>query len=57
MLDEKKLREYDEYLVDRENRRLKGKLTKEELEEEAALEKEKEIVKKYFSRLRNCLQE
>jgi len=51
MLDEKKLRQYDEYLFDRENRKMKGKLTNEELAEEKALEAEKAYVSNFFKSL------
>lgn len=50
MLDENKLKEYDERLVEYESRKLKGMLTNKELEEEKALNTEKELVSKFFAK-------
>lgn len=48
MLDEKKLKEYDEYLVDRESRKMKGTLTNKEKAEDAAIAAEKAWVANFF---------
>lgn len=52
MLDEKKLREYDEKLFDREARKMNGSLTKEELAEEAAIKAEQAVVAEFFKGLK-----
>ncbi|MBQ8218417.1 MAG: hypothetical protein IJZ79_01370 [Bacilli bacterium] len=51
MLDEKKLKEYDDYLVDRENRKMKGTLTNEEIAEDNAIKAEKAFVANFFKNL------
>ena len=51
MLDEKKIREYDEYLVDRESRKIKGTLTDKEKEEDEAIKAEKAHVNSLFKNM------
>ena len=48
MLNETKMKEYDEYLVDRESRELKGNLTDKEKAENAALKADKALVAEIF---------
>lgn len=50
MLDEKTLKQYDDYLVDRESRALKGTLTNKEKEEDAALKADKALVAEIFKK-------
>ena len=52
MLDEKKLREYDEYVADYESRKIKGLLNDEEIAEDDAVEAEKAFVKDFFKNLK-----
>ena len=48
MLNETTLKQYDDYLVDRESRELKGTLTNEEKAEDAALKADKALVSEIF---------
>lgn len=50
MLNEETLKQYDEYLVDRESRAMKGTLTNEEKQEDAALAADKAFVADFFSK-------
>lgn len=50
MLNETKMKEYDEYLVDRESRELKGNLTDKEKAENAALKADKALVAEIFKK-------
>ena len=48
MLSEKILMQHDEYILDRENRKLKGLLTAAEIQEEKEIELAKEELAKIF---------